>query len=329
MKFTIILPVFNAESYLKRCIDSLLNQNYDNYEIILINDGSTDKSVEIIHSYLVKTNKIKFFQKKNGGIGSAYNIAFQNIEGEYVLFIDNDDELAPFALDKLNSLLSINNIDIIQFGIIFHEESKNYKKKSKVISLELYKNSNIIKYHYKKFKDPILSTRVYKKELFDNIILLNQSVCIDELIFPQILYKTESIKFIKEYLYTAHVRRDSVSRSKLTKQKIIETSNVFILLIKIYITKNHLFVKHIFDKYYLYLIYYLKLNINNIKSDELSEILSNEFFNMPKPKKPFKDIIIFVNSIRINTLIKNNYNKLYNRLTYKILTAFYELYKIF
>jgi len=329
MKFTIILPVFNAESYLNRCIDSLLSQNYDNYEIILINDGSTDRSVEIIHSYLKKTNKIKYFYKKNGGIGSAYNIAFQHIEGDYVLFIDNDDELAPFALDKLNKILSIINFDIIQFGIIFLEELNKFKKKSKVINLELYLNKSIIKCHYKIFKDPILSSRVYKKDLFNNIILLNQSVCIDELIFPQILYKTKSIKFIKEYLYTAHISTNSVSRSKLTIQKVLETCNVFNLLIKIYITKNHLFVKHIFDKYYLYLIYFIKLNINNIKSNELSEILSNDFFNIPKPKKPFKDLIIYINTIRINTLIQNNYNKFYNRLTYKILTAFYELYKIF
>ncbi len=86
-KFSIIVPVYNTEQYLEKCIGSILDQTYDDYELIMVNDGSTDNSKKIIQTYCKKTDKIKLINKKNGGLSSARNKGVEKPTGEYLIFI--------------------------------------------------------------------------------------------------------------------------------------------------------------------------------------------------------------------------------------------------
>ncbi|MFR5876155.1 MAG: glycosyltransferase family 2 protein [Eubacterium sp.] len=91
MKFSVIIPTYNVESKLDRCLESILSQNYTDYEIILVDDGSGDKTADICRSYSEKYINIKFFSKNNGGAASARNCGLDNAEGDYILFVDSDD----------------------------------------------------------------------------------------------------------------------------------------------------------------------------------------------------------------------------------------------
>lgn len=105
VKFSIIVPVYNVEKYLNNCIESLLNQKFDNFEIILVNDGSTDKSGLMCDNYASTNKNISVIHKDNGGLSDARNIGIANAKGEYIIFVDSDDFIEPESLKKFNELI--------------------------------------------------------------------------------------------------------------------------------------------------------------------------------------------------------------------------------
>lgn len=115
---SIILPVYNCQEYLKKCLDSLINQTYKNIEIIAINDGSTDNSGNILNYYANKDNRIKLIDKQNSGVSSTRNIGLDNAIGKYVMFIDADDWYNNDTCEKLFNTMENNQCDICRFGYI-------------------------------------------------------------------------------------------------------------------------------------------------------------------------------------------------------------------
>lgn len=114
IKFSIIVPVYNVRKYVTECIESILKQSYDNYEVLLINDGSTDGSGDICEKYTVKNKKIKVFHKKNGGLSSARNFGLEKATGDYVVFVDSDDYIAPWSLSEFYKVLKNRDFDVIE-----------------------------------------------------------------------------------------------------------------------------------------------------------------------------------------------------------------------
>lgn len=102
-KYTFIVPVYNVEKYLQRCLDSLIEQEYTNFEIICINDGSTDSSLKILRNYEAHHDKIKVISQKNAGLGSARNTGLKYVSGDYVWFIDSDDWIAKNSLSIIEN----------------------------------------------------------------------------------------------------------------------------------------------------------------------------------------------------------------------------------
>lgn len=98
---SVIVPVYNIEEYIERCVNSILNQTYDNFEVLLVDDGSTDRSGEILDCYKEKDSRVKVFHKENGGSSSARNLAIDNANGEYLSFVDSDDYIEPDFLESL------------------------------------------------------------------------------------------------------------------------------------------------------------------------------------------------------------------------------------
>ena len=126
--FSIIIPVYNVEKYLHRCIKSILNQKFDDYEIILIDDGSKDNSIEICRKYAEVNNNITLITKKNGGAASARNEGIQKSRGNYLLFVDSDDYWnGEFSIRRLAEKLESTNTDICLYGC--YDEWFNTKKR--------------------------------------------------------------------------------------------------------------------------------------------------------------------------------------------------------
>lgn len=117
MKLSIIIPTYNAEKYISRCLDSLLDQGLYNedYEIILVNDGSIDNSLKIAQNYAEKYNHIIILDQKNGGVGNARNKGIDNAKGDYLYFIDPDDFLVSNCLSELVDTIERNNLNVLSF----------------------------------------------------------------------------------------------------------------------------------------------------------------------------------------------------------------------
>ena len=109
---SVIVPVYNVEKYLSRCIDSILNQTYKDYEIILIDDGSKDSSGKICDEYAKNHNNISVIHTKNRGLSAARNTGTENSHGEYITFVDSDDLISNSFLSDLYTLIVNNNADI-------------------------------------------------------------------------------------------------------------------------------------------------------------------------------------------------------------------------
>ncbi|HGE2984016.1 TPA: glycosyltransferase family 2 protein [Streptococcus pneumoniae] len=109
---SIVVPIYNVENYLRMCLDSIQNQTYQNFECLLINDGSPDHSSKICEEFVEKDSRFKYFEKANGGLSSARNLGIECSGGAYITFVDSDDWLEHDALDRLYGALKKENADI-------------------------------------------------------------------------------------------------------------------------------------------------------------------------------------------------------------------------
>lgn len=116
--FSIILPVYNVKKYLNRCVDKLLCEKFKNFEIILVDDGSTDGCYNICDEYVEKDSRISVIHKENGGLSSARNEGFKTAKGKYIFWLDSDDYIVQDALSILYNHLKDNNVDIIKYNYI-------------------------------------------------------------------------------------------------------------------------------------------------------------------------------------------------------------------
>ena len=224
---SIIVPVFNMELHIQRCLESIVSQTYQHLEIILVNDGSTDSSPRIIDEYASKDSRIIAIHKDNGGIGSAYKAAFEIMTGDYVLFVDSDDWLELDAVENLVKLAVENDADMVSFGM------RPLDNDGKIVQLKHFENINeilttnkqIIKNHYEILKHPTL-VRLYRNELFKDIIIFEQNIGIDEMLTPQLLLKCNKAVYSSNVFYNVLIRKDSVCRSAYTTKKVLELVKV-------------------------------------------------------------------------------------------------------
>ena len=131
-KISVVVPVYNVEDYIEECISSIMNQTYDNLEIVLVDDGSTDQSSVICDNYSLIDSRIRVIHKKNGGLSDARNAGIQAMTGDYVCFVDSDDWIEPDMLESMMRLLEDSNAQIAEIGVRFvypdHNETQIPKK---------------------------------------------------------------------------------------------------------------------------------------------------------------------------------------------------------
>lgn len=166
-KTTIIVPIYNVEKYLEKCIDSLLNQDEQDIEIILVNDGSTDSCPAICEKYAEKDSRIKVVNKENGGLGDARNAGIKAASGDYILFVDSDDYIAPDTVSNVLKRAVEHNADMVLFDFMFvdgdgkeiYTYTSNLAKEKK---LDPKKNKEVLNF------TPSACNKLFKKSVFDN-----------------------------------------------------------------------------------------------------------------------------------------------------------------
>lgn len=159
---TVIVPVYNVENYLNRCIKSIANQSYRNLEIILVDDGSTDTSGEICDSWAKKDSRIKVIHKKNGGVSSARNAALDIATGAYIGFVDADDYISEAMFEKLVNAAVLNNGEIC---ICRFKSDKIYSGEQ----VKIYENDVLSLYLSDKLCEPSVAAKLYSKQAIKNV----------------------------------------------------------------------------------------------------------------------------------------------------------------
>lgn len=170
IKISVIIPIYNAEKYLEKCIESIIKQSLEEIEIICVNDGSKDNSLKIINNLKSKDDRIIVINKKNGGSSSARNVALKIARGEYCLNIDSDDWIEQGYLEETYSKAKENNLDILVTDLIFDYQNnyqKNYIKKDLQISdQKILTGKEYIKIFFKRNRYGYSCNKLIKKELY-------------------------------------------------------------------------------------------------------------------------------------------------------------------
>ena len=232
-KISIIVPVYNVEKYIAKCIQSLLDQTYKNFEAIIVDDGSPDNSIKIAKELVGNDSRFVFLEKENGGLSSARNFGLDHVTGDYIAFLDSDDYLAADCFEKVIDLFVCDKeLDVVLFGYNWVDEYGQIMDLF-MPNLELY---------YQR-KDFLLSTecinysacnRMYRASVWDNSRFVDGILYEDKEIMPKILYR-KNISILNEYLYYYLQRSGSIMNS-YSRQKSVSS------------------VLYIYDKYLDFLI---------------------------------------------------------------------------
>ncbi len=209
---SIIVPVYNVENYLEKCLDSLVNQDFDNYEIVVVNDGSTDKSKEIAERYQTKYAQIVLINQENKGLGGARNTGIEAARGEYLLFVDSDDYIRKDTLHLLYSKAVEQQADMVVFGYTIVDELGNVIKIDHGFENEkptLDENRELL------MCAPIACNKLIKKDLFINSgIRFPDRAWYEDLrtILKLYLY-VEKFGFVHQSLYFYLKRKGSITNA--------------------------------------------------------------------------------------------------------------------
>ena len=219
-KVSIIVPVYNVEEYLEKCLDSLVNQTLKDIEIIIVNDGSPDNSQKIIDEYQSKYKNIKSYQKTNGGLSDARNYGINKASGEYLAFIDSDDYIKTDMIEKMYQKAKNEKLDIVVCNSIeIYPNDISIEKKSNLnYSADSIKNYLI--------SPPMACTRLYKKELFKNISFKKNIFYEDLELTPKLVNYTKNIGFIDEGLYYYYQRTGSIMKQTEFNNKLLDIFGV-------------------------------------------------------------------------------------------------------
>ena len=205
-KVSVIVPVYNAEDYIEKCLDSLINQSLKDIEIIVVDDGSTDDTYKVVSKY---KEKIKLIKQKNGGVASARNKGLSVAEGEYIAFVDSDDWVELDMFSKLYNKAIENDYDAVECNFKYVDDNEEWHGvidvDTDVVSIDDKK-----KYFIKMF--PVIWNKIYKRDKIKNIKFKDGVWAEDVEFLYRVIPNIDTIGKINEELYYYYQREKSESR---------------------------------------------------------------------------------------------------------------------
>ena len=227
-KISVLIPVFNSEKYLKDCIKSVVNQTLKDIEIIIINDGSYDNSINIIEEFLLNDKRIKLINKKNTGYGNSLNTAIKIAKGKYISIVESDDVIKPEMLEILYNKLKEDDYDIVK-ACFYLYKGKTLKSYSFNKKIDIKKTQNVFYAPQILTLKPSVWSAIYKKKfLNDNNIFFNETpqASFQDISFQfKAMFLAKKIKFIQDKLYL--YRTDNPNSSINSTDKVFEICSEF------------------------------------------------------------------------------------------------------
>ncbi len=212
---SVIVPVYNVEKYLPKCVDSIMKQTLNDIEIILVDDGSTDFSGDLCDEFSREDNRICVIHKENGGASSARNAGIESAKGKYLMFVDGDDWVEPKFCEAPYIIAEKNNADTVAFGY------KNVYSDGIVVNSEEYKEEGILSEEIKleRIKDDIniaVWNKIFRKELFNDLRFPEGFTCEDLAITHKCIYESDKVYLTNQYLYNYRRNRYGSAMNSLT-----------------------------------------------------------------------------------------------------------------
>lgn len=348
IKISVIIPVYNTESYLEKCINSILDQTFKNIELIIINDNSTDNSCKIIETFLNKNNNIKYINnKKNKGVSNCRNQAIKICTGEYILFVDSDDYLEKNMLEIMYNEAFKNNLDIVMCGYFL--DYKDGSIQNKIINLDdnfIYNGYEILSeiLHHKNGVTGHSCNKLFKSSIIKNNNIeypINIRIYEDIVFLCRLFPYCKRIKIIKKVLYH-YVQRSNSSVKSINKNLISDTEEVVKLVGKSLKELN--LISDFKDEYCAFIMRMFSISshkiciyTNNpiIQKNYIERLIQSNILNIKENYKSFNtnytyDLFhkISLLSLKISKCNSYIYYKVY-KILIKILNIIIYIYKFF
>lgn len=242
LKVSVIVPLYNVEKYIKKCLDSIVNQTLKDIEIIVVNDGSPDKSRKIVIDYQKKDKRIKLIDKENGGQGSARNVGLKSAKGEYISYVDSDDWIEKEMLEEMYNKAHMNKLEMVICGY------KNINGNKIELCLA---NDNIIKDTLSNKNSKIFNIispccKLYKRTFLINskVEFMENKIWYEDYAYSvKLLSLANKIDYVNKPLYNYLIRENST----MTNPKITKNLDIIIAVDDII---SYMKEKGLYDRYY-------------------------------------------------------------------------------
>lgn len=314
---SIVVPIYNVEKYLDKCINSLIKQTYAYIEIILVDDGSIDNCPAICDKWKEKDSRIIVIHKENGGLSDARNTGIEIAKGTYICFIDSDDYVDETYVEKLYNAIEDNNVNISQCGIDYindeHKTIKSigYDRNCLLSGRKIIEDS--CNEHY--IENEVVWNRLYKTSLFETIKFPKGKLHEDEYTTYKLLYNENNIAIVPENLYKYRQSNNSIMRSKYSLKKFNDFKEAYNEKINYFKERNDIVVYDMVIRSYLSNLsnIYIKIERDIQNSKQILRQIKNEYKKYYKYtirssnisiKNKVKVTFFFV-SPKIYTILKN------------------------
>lgn len=313
-KVSLIIPVYNVENYIEKCLDSAINQTLKDMEIIIVNDGSKDSSKEKIEKYLKKYPSIKYLEKENGGLSDARNYGMQYATGEYVAFLDSDDYVEKTMYEEMYNVAQKDNADMVECDFIWEYPDKRKEDVGIIYNSkkEMIEKARVVAWN-----------KLIKRELIERIgIRFPVGLRYEDVeFFYKLVPYLDKISFVKK-CFIHYVQRDN----SIANTQNIRTKEIFKVLDNVitYYKENEFYTEYKEELEYIYIRFLLcsslkricKISNKNERMKAQNETWDNINLNFPNWKK---------NPILKKKSLKNLYIKSNNKITFKIYCFFLHL----
>lgn len=276
---SIIVPVYNVEAYIEECLESIINQTYQQLEIIVVDDGSTDKSNELVKTYL-SDKRIRFIEQENKGLSGARNSGLKVATGKYVLFVDSDDYIRVNMLTELVSRIEESKADLVRFnGSAFVDGMEkvvdhDYYDFSHRLEEKLIYREDSFQANRRTFVSPVYLYLVKRSVLTEHNLLFREDIIHeDELFTPQLFLAIQTMIYVNAAYYYRRYRENSI----MTIQSTAQLQRSFDSYLKIFKELELLYQSEVYNKEQKKLIKRQMLSIyNGMKENKLEPASKNK-----------------------------------------------------
>lgn len=287
-KVSLIIPVYNAEKFLDESIGSVLNQTLEDIELVCVNDGSNDNSLEMLKNFARKDSRVKIINQQNGGCGAARNKALDNANGQYIYFFDPDDYMSPYTLEELYNNAISNDSDFVIFKIASFYDGQPINYSSPGFEFErIFKDVdfNNFTFSYKDVKRYVLLssfapwTKFYKKEFLDKYddFRFHTNVAFDDVPFHvQSMLRASKISYVPQFFYYYRLSNpNSVNNTASNAPDILKIINFVEDFLK-----NNGFYNEFREEFIIFKITQLSLYINSSHSENYFKLVKNNIADL-------------------------------------------------